>query len=123
MSLGGVKQNSSCFPENPAFPPPFRDAVSITELQKRDEILSRETEHISTLGRHIDLSRHQLRPESRDQCVERVPIIVTVRLHLDDSTLPLQKSKQSRDRTTVPRDELSYARPLLRTNANIMRQV
>src|ERR1700730_3394388 len=97
MSLGGVKQNSSRFPQNPASPPPFRNAVSITELQKRYEILSREPEHISKLGRHIDLSRQQVRPESRDQCVQRAPIIVSVRLHLNNSTLPFQKSKQPRN--------------------------
>src|SRR3982074_966665 len=121
MSLGGVKQNSGCFQQDPAFASPFRNAVSIAELQKRYEILSREPEHISKLGRHIDLSRHKLRPEPRDHCVERPPVIVAIHLHLDDSSLPLQESKQCRDRATVARDKLSNARRLLRSSANIMR--
>src|SRR3981081_1025079 len=123
MSSRGVKQNSTGFPQNPAFPPPFRDPFSITELQKGDEILSREPEHISKLRRYIDLSQHQLRPEPPDHCVERAPVVIAIRLHLDDSTLPLQKSKQSRDRATVTRDKLSNARWLLLASANIMRQV
>src|SRR6266853_2059974 len=106
MSSRGVKQNSTCFAQNPAFPPPFRNAVSITELQKGDEIFSREPEHISKLRRHIDLSRHQLRPEPRDHCFERAPVVIAIRLHLDDSPLPLQKSKQSRDRASVAGDKL-----------------
>src|SRR6266550_5049852 len=101
MSSRGVKQNSTGFPQNPAFPPPFRNPFSITELQKGNEIFSRQPEHISKLCRDIDLSLHQPRPEPPDHCVERASVVIATRLHLDDSPLPLQKSKQSRDRATV----------------------
>src|SRR5438105_2608649 len=123
MGSGSVKQNPRSFPQNPPAPPPFRKSASIAKLQERDEIFPRESEDISKLGRDIDPSRNQLPFELRDHAVQRFSVVVAIGLHLDDSPLPLQKSKQSRDRAAVAQNQLSNTRRLLLASANIMRQV
>src|SRR4026208_2209176 len=96
-----VKQNDRCFPDSSPVTPSFRQSGPITELQKGDKILPRESEDISKLGRHITLSGNQRPSELVDHPFERTPVIVAIRLHLDDSPLPLQKSKQCRHRAAV----------------------
>src|SRR5215210_200801 len=96
-----VKQNARCFPQNPAIPPPFRKPVSVAELQKRDQIFPRKAEDISKLGRHIRTPRNQRRLETSDHSVESTPVVKAIRLYLDDSPLPLQMPKQSRNRAAV----------------------
>src|SRR6202022_3255768 len=105
--------NARSFPQNPAITPPFRKPVSIAKLEKRDEIFSRESEQISKLGRYIGRAGDQRIPESGDHCVEHTPVVVAIRLHLNDSPLPFQKSEQTRNRATVAQHKLAHARRIL----------
>src|SRR6266550_3318806 len=123
VSTGSVKQNARCFSQNPAVSPPFRKPAAITELQKWDEIFSRESEDISKLSGHIRIPGDQRSLESSDHRLQYTPVIIAIRFHLHDSPLPLQKPKQSRNRAAIARDELTHARRLPFGSANIVRHV
>src|SRR6266550_7642678 len=101
MNSETVKQNDGCLPQCPSVAPPFRDTASIAKLEERDQKFSRESEDISKLGRHIHSSRDQRLPESGDRRFECTSVVIAIRLHLDDSPLPLQEAKQSRNRAAV----------------------
>ncbi len=101
MNSETVKQNDRCFPQSSPIAPPFRDPATVAKLEERDQKFPRESEDISQLGRHIDGSGDQRFPESGDHRFEHTSVIVAIRLHLDDSPLPLQKSKQTRNRAPV----------------------
>src|SRR5213592_279804 len=78
MSTGSVKENASCFTQYPAIATSFRNSFSIAELQKRDQIFSRKSEHISKLCWHIHLPRYQLRLEPRHHRFERAPVVKAI---------------------------------------------
>jgi hypothetical protein len=101
MSFGSVKENTSCSLQDPANSPPFGNSVPITKLQKRDEVFPGNPQNVSELTRRVNPSGFQLGFESGDQSVERRSVVIAIRLHLNDSPLPFQKSKQAGHRAAV----------------------
>src|SRR5712671_1313299 len=123
VSWKSVKQNSRCLPQYSTLPTPFSYANPVTELEERNQVLSGESEHISKLGRHIDLPPCQLATQLGNQCIDGASVVIAIRLHLDDPPFPLQPMQQSRYRLAVACNKLTHARRFPVSSANIMRQV
>src|SRR6185503_5222533 len=91
---------------------PFRDAVTVAVLEKRNEELPGQTDNIPKLaGRVLPAGGHSF-PQPTHQPLESRGRVISVRLHRDQDGLALQYSHERPHRRPVERGQLAHARRL-----------